>query len=112
MPDDAVVEAAVLAVAEHLSQAFDLPEWNVTRQGGESAGTWIGPELRSEKYVGRDGSTPEDFEREVEAAFRAAGLRVVEAPGIGNGGWLVGTADLGGARLTVRSKGAIEIMVV
>lgn len=111
MPDDDTVEAAVLSIAEDLAEVFDLPQWQVVRKGGLQDGRWLGPHLRSDRYVGRDGSTPADFRREVQAAFDAAGLRTVEVPGVGDGGWLVGRAEVDGVPLCVRSKGAIEILV-
>lgn len=110
MPDSAQVETAVHGIAEHLTEAFDLPEWTVVRHGTDGPGAWSGPLLRSEKFVGRDGSTPEDFSREVAAAFSAVGA--LEEPARREGGWLIGRARLGGVEILVRSKGAIEIQVV
>lgn len=109
MPDSEQVETAVHGIAEHLADVFDLPEWTVVRQGRESSDAWSGPLLRSEKYVGRDGSTPEDFSREVTAAFASVGAE--EEPAERDGGWLIGRARLADARIIVRSKGAIEIEV-
>lgn len=109
--DESAVEQAVLRIAEHLTSAFDLPTWNVVRQGGTQGGRWSGPYLRSGKYVGKEGSTPGDFSREVAGAFSSAHAAVTTDPGTRRGGWLLGAASVGGASITVRSKGSIEIVV-
>lgn len=111
MGDIDTIERAVEIVAEDLGEAFDLPAWEVVRVGSDSPNGFTGPMLRSPVYVGRDGSTPADFTREVAQAFESAGLVTVDEPGVGDGGWLIGTARVAGRILTVRSKGQIEIIV-
>lgn len=111
MPEDTTIEVAVTAVAEHLRHAFDLPAWVAARPEGGVEEHSYGPILVSDRYVGRDGSTPADFRREVTAAFATAGIELAAPAGAGQGGWLEAVGRLADATITVRSKGRIEIIV-